>query len=82
MRSTDRSRLRPVALRIGPLAGGRPAIELVCADGRCVILELDVAHASVIAERLNECIDGRITKRPASRRVLELTLAPDADAAQ
>ncbi len=64
--------LRPVALRVGPLPDGQPAIELVFDDGRCATVDLSVADASRIADRLRECVDGRICQRPPSRRALEV----------
>lgn len=66
-------RLRPVALRVGPHDKG-PALEIEFADGRHVLVDLDVAHASKIADRLRECVDGRVCRRPPSQRVFELTL--------
>lgn len=64
---------RAIALRVGPTQNG-PAIELEFADGEKVLVDLDIGNASNIADRLRECVDGRVNARPASRRVLEIPL--------
>lgn len=66
--------LRPVALRVGPLSNGAPAIELELFDGRRVFVELDVGQASAISDRLRECVDGRVRLLPQSMRVVVLPL--------
>lgn len=76
------SYLRPIAVRVGPLPTG-PALEVTMSDGQSVLVELDIAHASAIADRLRECVDGRVCARPPSRRVLQITLGPsDAELAE
>ncbi len=65
---------RPVALRVGPLPGGAPAVEMVFEDGSKATATLDVSQAHLLILRLRECLDGRIVARPPSRRVLELVL--------
>ncbi len=66
--------LYPVALRVGPLSDGQPAIEFVFDDGRRVTVDMTIADASRVADRLRECVDGRVCQRPPSQRVLEVSL--------
>lgn len=62
-------------LRIGPdRATGRPVIELELDDGQIISVVLDPAHGRTAASRLAECVDGRISARPPSRRVLQIEL--------
>ncbi len=70
------SALRPVALRVGPLSNGQPAIEFVFSDGGTATVDLSVADASKVADRLRECVDGRICQRPPSRRAIEIPVSP------
>lgn len=70
--------LTPRAIRVGPATPtGQPIIEIELDDGRLILIRLDPAHGRAVSERIVECIDGRITARIPSRRVLVITLAPD-----
>lgn len=65
-------------VRVGPHdTTGAPCLAVVYRDGRTVTISFDPAHAHALAERILECVDGRISSRPPSRRVLEIELAED-----
>jgi len=65
-------------LRVGPeRLDGRPVLELELDDGRLLSIVLDPAHARAVADRIVECVDGRILARVPSRRVLELELGTE-----
>ncbi len=67
-------RLFPLAIRVGLTCEGAPALEVCLSDGMSVLIPLEVSQAGRIADRLRECVDGRILQRPPSRRSLELTI--------
>ncbi len=65
----------PIAILVGPHPiTGQPRIDIELADGTTVIVVLDGAHAKAISGRLQEVVDGRISARVPSRRVLEIEL--------
>lgn len=64
----------PIALRVGPGRGACAGVEIELADGTVAYVDLSVHEASLLSERLRECIDGRVTARVTSRRVLEIPL--------
>ena len=65
--------MKPCKLNVGRY-DHEPAIEVEFDDGRAFMILLDPAHATAIAKRLAECVDGSIQRRPPSRRVLEVTV--------
>jgi hypothetical protein len=73
----------PIAIIVGPdPLTGRPRIDVELADGTTVIVALDSAHAKAISGRLQEIVDGRISARVPSRRVLEIELPHVAEVAE
>lgn len=68
-------------LRIAPdRIDGRPVIEIELISGESILVPLDRGHGRSVADRIVECVDGRISARAPSRRVLEIELAVDATA--
>lgn len=73
--------MRPKYLRIGPdRIDGRPILELELTTGELIMVSLDRGHGRSVAERIIECVDGRISARAPSRRVLELELVIEPEA--
>jgi hypothetical protein len=76
------SALTPKTLFCGPdPLVHRVRIEIVLEDGRTIRIPLDLAHARSLSRRLEDVVSGCVLGRPPSRRVLEIALVSDEEAA-